>query len=163
MNIKYHQLLIKMSQPKFRATILDIPGIDRYEIIKSAISRFNTAIEHSFFLEATALIESLICDRLESRIGELTHKSVEFGTLGDLLKKLNSIETDVELKNIMNNILYQWACKRNVVIHQAAKIELGKKKDWKDFLRLAELTSKEGRKIFDTYNKQLQKIRCKKK
>lgn len=77
-----------MSKPKFRATILDIPGIDRYEIIKSAISRFKTAIEHSFFLEATALIESLICDRLESRIGELTQKSVEFGTLGDLLKKL---------------------------------------------------------------------------
>lgn len=152
-----------MSKSKIRATILDIPVMDRYEIIKSAISRFNTAIEHSFFLEATALIESLICDRLESRIGELTHKSVEFGTLVDLLKKLNSIETDVELINIMNNILYQWACKRNVVIHQAAKIELGKKKDWKDFLRLAELTSKEGRKIFDTYNKQLQKIRCKKK
>ena len=72
-----------MSEFKLRANNLAIPGIDRYEIIKSVISRFNTAIEHSFFLEATALIESLICDRLESRIGELTHKSVELGTLGD--------------------------------------------------------------------------------
>ena len=148
-----------MSKPKFRATILDIPGIDRYEIIKSAISLFNTAIEHSFFLEATALIESLICDRLESRTGELTNKSVEFGTLGDLLKKLNSIETDIELKNIMNNILYQWAGKRNIVIHQAAKIELGKKKDWNDYLRLAESTAIEGRKAFDNYNMKLQKLR----
>jgi hypothetical protein len=126
---------------KIRATILDITGVERYEIIKSAISRFNTAIEHSFFLEATALIESLICDRLESRVGELTHKSVEFGTLGDLLKKLNSIETDIELKRIMNSILYQWSRKRNIVIHQAAKIELGKKKDWNDYLRLAESTA----------------------
>jgi hypothetical protein len=148
-----------MSKPKTRASILDIPRIDRCDIIKSAISRFNIAIEHFFFLEATALIESLICDRLESRIGELTHKSVEFGTLGDLLKKLNIIETDVELKNIMNNVLYQWAGKRNIVIHQAAKIELGKKKDWNDYLRLAESTAKEGRKAFDNYNKQLQKIR----
>ena len=148
-----------MSSPKIRATILDIPGINRYEIIKSAISRFNKAVEHSFFLEATALIESLICDRLESRIGELTHKSVEFGTLGDLLKKLNSIETDIELKKIMNNILYQWAGKRNIVIHQAAKIEHGKKKDWNVFLRMAEATAKDGRKAFDNYNKQLQKIR----
>jgi hypothetical protein len=57
-NIKFHQLLTKMSMPKIRATILDILGIDRYEFIKSAISRVNTAIEHSsFFLEATALIE----------------------------------------------------------------------------------------------------------
>jgi hypothetical protein len=148
-----------MNSPKIRATILDIPGIDRYEIIKSAISRFNTAFEHSFFLEANALIESLICDRLESRIGELTNESVEFGTLGNLLKKLNNIETDVELKNIMNNVLNQWAGKRNIVIHQAAKIELGKKKDWNYYLRISESTAKEGRKAFDNYNKQLQKLR----
>lgn len=63
---------------------------------------------------------------------------------------------------IMNKDLYQWAGKRNIVIHQAAKIELGKKKEWKDFLRLAELTSKEGRKAFDDYNKVLQKLRRKK-
>lgn len=135
-----------MSKPKFRATILDIPEIDRYEIIKSAISRFNTAIEHSFFLEATALIESLICDRLESRIGELTHKSVEFGTLGNLLKKLNNIETDVELKNIMNNVLNQWAGKRNIVIHQAAKIELVQERSKdkiKEFLKWKELNKNE--------------------
>ncbi len=146
-----------MSKRKIRATTPDISGQERNEIIKLAISRYNTAIEHSFFLEATALIESLICDRLESRIGELTDKSVEFGTLGDLLKKLNNTETDVELNWIMNNILYQWAGKRNMVIHQAAKIELGKKKDWSDYLRLAESTAKEGRKAFDNYNKQLQK------
>ena len=148
-----------MSNTKIRATILDIPGIDKYEIIKSAISRFNTAIEHSFFLEATALIESLICDRLESRIGELTKDSVEFGTLGALCKKLNMIETDIILKDIMNNNLNQWAGKRNIVIHQAAKIELGKKKDWNEFLRLAESTAKDGRIAFDNYNKQLQKLR----
>ncbi len=63
---------------------------------KLAISRYTTANEHSFFLEAAALIESLICDRLERRIGELTNKPVEFGTLGDLLKKLKKIEIDVE-------------------------------------------------------------------
>jgi hypothetical protein len=148
-----------VSQPKIRATIHDVPGVERHEIIKSVVSRFNTAIERSFFLEATALVESLICDRLESRIGELTQKFVEFGTLGDLLKKLNSIETDIELKSIMNNILYQWAGKRNIVIHQASKIELGKKKDWNDYLRLSESTAKEGRKAFDNYNKQLQKLR----
>lgn len=130
-----------MSKSKIRATILDITAIDRYDVIKSAISRFNTAIKHSFFLEATALIESLICDRLESRIGELTHKSVEFRTLGDFLKKLNNIETDVELKSMINNVLYQWVGKRDIVIHQAAKIELGKKKDWNDYLRLAESTA----------------------
>jgi hypothetical protein len=148
-----------LSKPKIRATILDIPGIDRYEIIKSAMSRFNLAIEQSFFLEATALIESLICDRLASRIGELTMKPVEFGTIADLLKKLNKIETDDELKNIMNKVLYQWSGKRNIVIHQAAKIELNKNKDWNEFLSLASSTAKEGSKAFNNYNTQLQKLR----
>lgn len=148
-----------MSKPKIRATNLDIPGIDKYEIIKAAISRFNTAIEHSFFLEATALIESLICDRLESRLGELTKQLVVFSSLGQLLKQLNEIESDEVLISIMNKVLNQWAGKRNIVIHQAAKIELGKKKDWNDYLRLAESTAIEGRKAFDNYNKQLQKIR----
>lgn len=152
-----------MSKPKIRATTLDISGTDRYSIIKSMMSRFNTAVEHSFYLEATALIESLICDRLESRIGELTLAPVKFGTLGDLLKKLNSIENDEELKYIMNHLLYQWAGKRNLVIHQAAKIELGKKKDWNDFLKIAEKTANEGKRIFSKYNKQLEKNRRKEK
>jgi hypothetical protein len=71
------------------------------------MSRFNTAVEHSFYLEATALIESLISDRLEGRIGELTLAPVEFGTLGDLLKKLNNIENDEDLKYIMNHWIYK--------------------------------------------------------
>jgi hypothetical protein len=78
------------------------------------------------------------------------------------LKKLNTIESDVELKYIMNNILYKWAGKRNIVVHQAAKIELGKKKDWNEYLRLAKLTAIQGRKAFDNYNKQLHKLRRKK-
>ena len=148
-----------MTKPKIRATILDIPGIDRYEVIKSAMSRFNTAIEHSFFLEATALIESLICDRLESRLGELSKLPITFNTIGNLLEKLRPIETDSILIDIMNKQLNNWCGERNVVIHQAAKIELGKSKDWNEFLRFAEHTTKEGRKIFDLYNKQLQKLR----
>jgi hypothetical protein len=148
-----------MSRKKIRASILEISGQDRYEVIKTVMNRFNTAIEHAFFLEATALIESLICDRLESRLSELTEEDVEFGTLGELLKRLNEIETDQTLKVIMNKNIYQWTGKRNVVIHQAAKIELGKKKDWNDFLRKAESTAKEGRSTFDSYNNQLKKIR----
>jgi hypothetical protein len=48
---------------------------------------------------------------------------------------------------------------RNIVIHKAAKIELGKKKDWHEYMRLVESTAKEGRKAFENYNRQLQKIR----
>lgn len=144
---------------KTRATILDIPGQEKYEIIKAAISRYNTAIEHSFFLEATALTESLISDRLESRLGELIKGPVSFDTIGNLLNSLRKIETDFVLKEIMNRQINNWCGDRNTVIHQAAKIELGKNKDWQDFIKQAEKTAKDGRKIFDAYNKQLNKLR----
>ena len=84
-----------------------------------------------------ALNESHICDRLEIRLGELTKEDVQFGTLGELLKRLYEIEMDQTLKGIMNKNINQWTGKRKVVIHQAAKIELGKKIDWNDFLRKA--------------------------
>lgn len=148
-----------MSKKKIRATILDIPGQEKYEIIKAAISRYNTAIEHSFFLEATALMESLISDRLESRLGELTKSPVSIDTIGNLLNSLRKIETDFVLKEIMNRQINNWCGDRNTVIHQAAKIELGKKKKWQDFIKQAEKTAKDGRKIFDAYNKQLNKLR----
>jgi hypothetical protein len=59
----------------------------------------------------------------------------------------------------MNTQLNSWCGERNKTIHQAAKIELGKKKDFNEFIRMSEKTAKTGRKAFDEYNKQLQKIR----
>ena len=104
-------------------------------------------------------MESLISDRLESRLGELKKEPVSFNTISNLLNALRKIETDTLLEDIMNKKLNDWCGERNKVIHQAAKIELGKKKDWKDFLKQAEKTAKDGRIIFDAFNKQLNKVR----
>ncbi len=147
---------------KIRATILDISGQERSAIIKAVISRYNTAINHCFYLEATSLIESLICDRLESRLGELSKKPIQFNTIGLLLKQLNLLEIDPLLTKIMNSELKEWSFERNNIIHQAAKIEVGKKKDWNNFILDAEKTAKNGKKYFDNYNKQLQKLRLNK-
>lgn len=122
-----------MIKIKVRAKIPDIPGKDRYEIIRSSISRYNNSMAQGFFLEATALMESLISDRLETRLGELAKIPIYFDTIGGLLKKLNWVETNLELKNIMNKRLNNWCGQRNTTIHQAAKIELREKKNWKLF------------------------------
>ncbi len=151
-----------MRKPKLRATILDVSGQKKYEIIKAAISQYNTAFEHSFFLEATALIESLISDRLESRLGELKQESVAFDTLGNLLRDLGRIESDEILIQIMNKQINPWSGQRNIIIHQAAKIQVGKNKDWNQFLKLAENTAKNGKIAFNNFNKQLEKLRRKK-
>lgn len=154
---------LTMSGPKIRAKSFGVFGKEKHKIIKSVMSRYNTAMEHNFHLEATALIESLISDRLESRLAQLTNNNITFDTLGNLLIKLRKIEEDVILIEIMNKQINQWCGERNSTIHQAAKIELNQKKDWNEFLKLAEKTAKNGRKIFDKYNSQLQKIRRTKK
>ena len=151
-----------MGDNNFRATIHDVAGVEKFKIIKASVSRFNQAIKHSFFIEATAIIESLISDRLESRLGELSKEPIHLDTLGKLLASLSKVETDIILKEIMNKNIKSWSRDRNKVIHQIAKIEIGKMKDWDDFLKLAEITANEGKKIFDSYNKQLKKNRVKK-
>ena len=117
-----------MVKKKIRVT--DIFGKERYEVIKAAISRYDTAIEHSFFLEVTALIESLISDRLESSLGELIKAPVSFDTISNLLNSLRKVETDTVLKEIINKQRNSRCGDRNAMIHQSAKIELDKKKEW---------------------------------
>jgi hypothetical protein len=92
-----------MSRLKIRASTLDISGQDRCEIVKATISSYNTAIEHSIFLEATALIESLISNKLESRLGELLKAPVSFDTIGKLLNSIRKVETDTVLKETRSN------------------------------------------------------------
>lgn len=142
-----------------RATIRDIDGKLRYFVIKTALDRFKRSMSDEYFLEATSLIESLISDRLESRLGELTKAPVLFDTIGNLLNKLRLIETDEKLLFISDNDIKNWSRNRNVVIHQSAKIEYGKNKDWNDFITMAKKTALEGRVIFNQYNNQLKKLR----
>ena len=148
-----------MSKNKIRATILDIPGKERYNIIYVAVSRYNLAMNEGYYIEATALIESLICDRLESRLGELTLKPIPFDTIGNLLNKLRKVESDKILIEIMNVRLNLWCNYRNKTIHQAAKIELGKKKEWNTFIKDAKRSAIQGKQIFNEYDKQLKRIR----
>lgn len=126
-----------MSNAKIRATILDIDGKIRYEIMRKAISRYNLAMTEGFYLEATTLMESLITDRLESRLGELSNKRVQFDTIRNLTKKLNKYENDEILMNFMNNEINKWCSARNQTIHQAVKIELGVDKNWESFLGIS--------------------------
>ncbi len=149
---------------KIAATVgKDITGKQKYEIMRSAVSRYNTAMEHNFYLEATALIESLITNRLESRLAGLTSDEVEIDTLGNLIKKIKKteLETDTELYSIMTNEINAWREKRNITIHRAAKLVKDEKKDFAQFLEVAKDTATEGRKIFDQYNKRLNQLRKK--
>lgn len=149
-----------MPKKHIRATVLE-PGVRelRYTVMKDCISRFNDAILHKYFLEAVALSESLIADRMESRLTELHGKAHHFDTLGNLKKDLSRIEKSPEIKKIINNDLNSWLSQRNIAIHQAAKIEKGKKKIFADHMRESKKTAEVGFKMFRALDKEINKLR----
>lgn len=140
---------------------VDITGKEKAEMMRRAISQYNLALKNGFFLEATTLMESLICNRLESRLTELTNREVKMDVLGSLCTNvIKSGEKDNELLKIIDEIII-WKDQRNEVLHEAAKIGKGQKKTWEKYLVFAEETAEEGREIYDRFNRRLQKIRKK--
>lgn len=134
-------------------------GENRNELYQLAFSQFNKAMDEGFYLEAVSIIESVIADRMESRIGQLTGKDVEFGTLSknrDVLngsKKHEKIEFAQELIDLYNKIVSVWAGKRNEALHRIVKISTQEAKDYDEFLEKAKETAVEGRAIFNELKK----------
>jgi hypothetical protein len=46
---------------------------NRHEIYVKAFEHYSLAMDQGFYLEAIAIIESIIADRMESRLGELQY------------------------------------------------------------------------------------------
>ena len=64
-------------------------GQSRYETYKATIERINKAMDSGFYVEAIALCESIIADRLESLANQISQSSkysyVTIGKLTDYL------------------------------------------------------------------------------
>ena len=61
----------KQEQLNERPTVQNEKAGERYAVYATTLQRVNEAIEQGFFLEAIALIESIISDRLASIINEV--------------------------------------------------------------------------------------------
>ncbi|GGK41380.1 MULTISPECIES: hypothetical protein [Flavobacteriaceae] len=123
---------------KIRATAnaTDGVGMQRYATYKAAISRISESIKKGFYLEAITLCESLIADRLESRLKYLTDSDVySFKTLGKLQEGIGIHETNkslIDLVKFKTGTLDKWRDSRNKVLHAMAKIENGDSREWED-------------------------------
>jgi hypothetical protein len=142
------------------------PGVaqNRSEVFKDAIAQYNDALSKGFYLEAITICESLITDRMESRIGELTNSDVQFDTLNNLKSRLvnplgNSLENENSLISLYDEIVSIWAPKRNKALHQVVKISKVETKVWADFQTECEHAAKEGMEYFRRLDNELRKIR----
>ena len=123
----------------------------REDLYHRAYSRVNKAIATGFHIEAIAILESLMCDRLENLLQAIHPDSrVELGSLGKLY---NSVNKEVEIPELLLADLKQWNKARGQVIHQLVKISDVEAASWRERMAFARKTSREGKLILNDLRK----------
>lgn len=99
-------------------------GTLRYQLFMRAKRQIESSMAAGHYCEVIALCESVIADRLESRLSFLTQHNVGFQTLGRLLPDLKQVETDEAISSLLEE-LDQWRTQRNRALHELVKVEDG--------------------------------------
>ena len=127
-------------------------GRHRQSLYQRCIAQYNEALGAEFYIEAVAIVESLLCDRLESRLAAL-HGQEEnkrrFSTLGRVACELKGqrLGEPADTRGIYGEIS-KWASQRNKVIHQLVKLEEGEIPNWDDRYKQARRTAEAGMDLF---------------
>jgi hypothetical protein len=134
-------------------------GQERYELYKSAFERISAAIAAGYHLEAISIEESLIADRLESHLSYRLGKDFSFKTLGKLIDKIKSHETDPELRKLVLKDLDQWRKDRNTAAHEMVKIEVGQQMSWEARSQINQTVAETGLDLVRKIDQQTRKLR----
>ncbi len=127
-------------------------GQHRQNLYHYCISQHNRAVAAGFYIEAVSIVDSLLSDRLESRLackhGQHEIKR-QFSTVGKLAtelkgKKANEPDHARELYSDIN----QWASQRNKVVHQLVKLEEKETPSWNARYERARETAIRGLALF---------------
>ncbi len=129
-------------------TSKSVTGNARYLLYRNGISRIRDSITSGYYLEAITLCESLIADRLESRLKFLTKTDrYSFETMWNLQKGIRDHETDTELISLINGKLDIWRKERNNALHAIVKLEDRKIEIWEDRVEKCKKVAEEGEAI----------------
>ena len=134
-------------------------GQKRYQLYKKVHERINESIEKGFHLEAISLIESLISDRLESRITFLKGNDFSFKTLESLIRRIEVEEDDREFKLIVLDELKEWKNDRNKALHEMAKMEINDTETWEERMVNVQKIAEDGKELLKKIKKREQKLR----
>jgi len=137
------------------------PGIgqQRYELYKTGFEKIRVAMQQGYFLEAICIIESLLADRMESRLGEFDPSFTGFINLMPLVKQLRRYEKDIYLNYVLNDIA-AWSSDRNK-IHEIMKLDSNNLQTWdQKQKRLGEIAT-EGLRLLRNYDNGLRRSRKK--
>ena len=131
-------------------------GMDRNALIRSGLDQYKKAMDEGFYIEAIALMESLVSDRMESTLNYLyPYMNYSYGTavqLADSLMKANCFSEQLLLE------IKDWAKLRNDAVHQMMKLMPGQQQTFQErhdgLKRCAEI----GNELFVKLNREKEKL-----
>lgn len=130
-------------------------GKRKQELYRQAHKRINSAIAKGSHIEAIALLESIMSDRIESAISAITNKEVNASTLGSLFNQLKQLSpADNELVESIKS----WNKSRGLVIHQMVKLTNNFDSEWSTRISFARVTAKDGVEVLKELRKYTDRI-----
>jgi hypothetical protein len=150
---------VKAKRQRAVATPGNGVGPARYHLYREAYAHANQAIKDRYYLEAIAVTESLLADRLESRASFLLGADFSFKTLEGLIRKMLEIEVDRELKNLVSEKVAEWKDSRNRALHEMAKLARGNADSWLERTAALPQIAKEGLKVVRHVDRRLKELR----
>ena len=129
-------------------------GTVKHDIYAEGIDQYKKAMDNGFYIEAIALMESIIADRLESLANYLSNSKIysykPAGRLANaLLGKMSAkLEPYPDVKTAITNIR-TWLRQRNHAVHEMFKLsEENWKASFKESYSKLEAPAKEGCELF---------------
>jgi hypothetical protein len=129
----------------------------KYELLSNAHSRIPYAISRGFHIEAIAIIESVLADRLESAINASNPELRIKNTLGSVIR--TSAELGVIKKDLADNLKI-WHDARSKIIHEMVKLS-EEESTWSERMKFARQIALEGvqlTKEVDKISKKLKRL-----
>lgn len=119
-------------------------GTNKSQLLKKCHARLSRALELGFNIEAIALIETLMSDRLESLLSTVDSEPVELKTLGQHLAR---VERFGVLDQFVIGELRNWNRKRNLAVHELVKIRNSSDTDWNARIKFVREAAREGEQL----------------
>lgn len=144
-----------------RPTIKNGAGGPRHDRYAAAIKRRNEAMDKGFYIEAIALEESLIADRLESLTNEITNGGWSYKPAGKLAwNLLTNYQSDLNVELIKSIKQIQgWCRSRNTAIHRMAKLDPKMKSSFDNDYASFQTVAEEGERVFRGIDSAIRKYR----
>ena len=145
-----------MVRHELRAVSSPIVRKNKADLIQKAYKRVHRARALGFNIEAVAILESLITDRLESMIAKSRDSQIQIGNLGPAVNeslKLGHISEDLAIG------IKAWSSKRAKVVHEMVKISVVVDATWLERMKFAREVAAEGEAIFAEVSKLAKKIK----